>query len=32
MHLMTVRERQRIFAEVGQVRGLLPLLMKPSNK
>jgi hypothetical protein len=29
---ISTRERQRIVAEMGQVRGLLPLLMKPRNK
>ena len=29
---MSTRERQRIIAEMSQVRGLLPLLMKPRNK
>ncbi len=29
---LTTRERQRILAEMAQVRGLVPLLMKPRNK
>ena len=29
---LTKRERQRILAEMSQVRGLVPLLMKPRNK
>ena len=29
---LTVREKQALMAEVLQVRGLMPLLMKPRNK
>lgn len=32
MRELSTRERQRLIAEMGQVRGLLPLLMKPRNK
>ena len=32
IHELTVRERQALMAEVLQVRGLMPLLMKPRNK
>lgn len=28
---LTVRERDRLIAEIAQVRGLMPLLMKPRN-
>lgn len=28
---LAVRERQRLLAEFGAVRGLMPLLMKPRN-
>ncbi|HTD91823.1 MAG TPA: hypothetical protein VK663_14240 [Burkholderiales bacterium] len=29
---LTAREKRRLFAEIHEVRGLLPLLMKPRNK
>jgi hypothetical protein len=29
---LSVRERQRLMGEIVQVRGLMPLLMKPRNK
>ncbi len=29
---LSVREQQRLWAELGQVRGLMPLLMKERNK
>jgi len=29
---LSTRERQRIVSEMSQVRGLMPLLMKPRNK
>lgn len=32
MRQLSTRERQRLIAEMSQVRGLLPLLMKPRNR
>src|SRR5262245_29290882 len=32
IHELTVREKQALLVEVLQVRGLMPLLMKPRNK
>jgi hypothetical protein len=32
VHELTVREKNALLAEVLQVRGLMPLLMKPRNK
>jgi hypothetical protein len=29
---LTTRERRALIAEISQVRGLMPLLMKPRNK
>mgnify|MGYP003334175848 CR=1 FL=1 len=32
MQNLTAREKRRLLAEMSQVRGLMPLLMKPRNK
>jgi len=32
IHQLTVREKQFLLSEILQVRGLMPLLMKPRNK
>ena len=32
VHALTNREKQALLAEILQVRGLMPLLMKPRNK
>jgi len=32
MRDLSTRERQRLMSEMSQVRGLMPLLMKPRNK
>jgi hypothetical protein len=32
MRELTTRERQHLTRELGQARGLMPLLMKPRNK
>ncbi len=32
MRDLSARERRRLVSEISQVRGLMPLLMKPRNK
>jgi hypothetical protein len=32
LHELTVREKKALLAEILQVRGLMPLLMKPRNR
>jgi len=32
MHQLATREKERLLDEILQVRGLMPLLMKPRNK